>query len=92
MAIYSNFTRHSVGEVVGLDARGAEIYALVVKATFTWDAAGNTFLAEAPQPVAEQDVFADQLRRMTPPLMRLAPVARESSSLPRRVTLPFSSM
>jgi hypothetical protein len=62
MAIFTNFSRHSVGEVIGLDARGAEFYAVVVKATYTWDAAGNTTLTDVPEAVAEEDVYADPTR------------------------------
>jgi hypothetical protein len=55
VALFTNFTRRTVGETIGLDGTGAEFYTVVVRATFTWDAGG---VREAePTPLIEADRF-----------------------------------
>lgn len=58
MGISLNFTPYAVAELAGLDFRGAEFYAVVVKATFTWNGEGAPLLVP-PQPIAEEDQWAD---------------------------------
>src|SRR5512146_3093032 len=60
MALIANLTPHLVGELVGLDARGAEFYAAIVKGTFVWAPDGSTGAADAPAPLVEVDVCAGE--------------------------------
>lgn len=60
MAIFINFTPFSVAETVGVDGTGAEFYTLAAKATFVWDEHGQTQLADAHVPVAEEDVHSGE--------------------------------
>src|SRR5437667_416131 len=60
MVIYTNFTRHAVGEIVGLDPEGAEFYAVIVKETFTWNENGQAAPAAEPSPLLEQDLYAGE--------------------------------
>ncbi len=58
MALFTNFTPYAVGETVGTDARGAEYYLVVVKATFSWDGRGVAYPLAEHQIVTEADVYA----------------------------------
>jgi len=59
MSIAINFTKCSVGEFVGIDSDGVDVYAAIAKATFAWDSAGNAIPIDS-QPVAEEDVYAGE--------------------------------
>jgi len=59
MAMFSNFTRFAVGEIIGIDPEAVEFYALIVKATYSWDEKGELLPAD-PQPLVEVDVYAGE--------------------------------
>jgi hypothetical protein len=60
VALFSNFTRFSVGETAGFDRHGREFYTVVAKATFVWDRRGAVELSAEMRPIAEADIFAGE--------------------------------
>lgn len=55
MPLHINFTSCAVAECAGLNADGAEWYAVVVKESFTWDSDGRSVPLPEASPIAEED-------------------------------------
>ncbi len=60
MAVFTNFTGYAVGEVLGIDPEAAEFYALIVKATFTWNDDGEVAPAAEQPPIVETDQYVGE--------------------------------
>jgi hypothetical protein len=60
MPILTNLTPFAVGEIVGLDAPGAEVYCAVVKGTFVWKDDGSTQPVDVQPPLLTEDVYSGE--------------------------------
>ena len=60
MPIYENRTRWAAGESLGFDGDGREVYAVVVKASYTWSREGSLAASAEQVPVFTDDVHVGE--------------------------------